>query len=398
MNFFFDIKTNYKHTIIACYLGYINQALANNFAPLLFIFFNKNFNIPLNQLSLLVTINFCVQILVDFLSAKFVDKIGYRICAVGAGVLSALGFFSLAILPFIMPNNFFAICISIVLYAIGGGLEEVLISPILEACPTKNKEASMSLLHSFYCWGSVAVVLISTLAFYLFGIQNWYKIALFWTIIPVITSIYFCFVPIQTLVSEDEKMSFSSLFSSKIFWILIILMICSGASEQAMSQWASAFAESGLKVSKTIGDIAGPCFFSILMGFSRILHSKLANKIDIYKYLTSCCFLCIASYCLAVFSPLPILSLLGCGICGFSVGAMWPASFSLAAKKCSKGGTSLFAFLALAGDIGCAGGPTQVGFISSKFNDNLKIGLISALFFPLLMIIVLTILKKQKNE
>ncbi len=398
MKFFSNIRTNYKHTVFACYLGYINQSIVNNFAPLLFVFFNTNFKIPLEQLSVLVTINFCIQILVDLLSARFVDKIGYRICAVAAHVFSVLGFVCLAFLPYVLANKFLAICISIILYAIGGGLDEVLISPILEACPSENKEAAMSLLHSFYCWGSVAVVLISTLAFHFFGIQNWNKVALFWALVPLFNSIYFCFVPINTLVSEDEKMSFKELFTSKIFWLLIVLMICSGASEQAMSQWASAFAESGLKVSKTVGDIAGPCLFSILMGLSRVFHSKTANRFDIYKYLCVCCVICVASYCIAVFSPLPIFSLLGCGLCGLSVGAMWPASFSVASQKCPKGGTSLFAFLALAGDIGCAGGPTQVGLISSQFSNNLKTGLISAIIFPIIMIIALLILRNSQSK
>ncbi len=392
-----NIRNNYNHTVFACYLGYINQAVVNNFLPLLFVFFNRNFNIPLSELSLLVTINFCIQILVDFTSAKFVDKIGYRKCIVAAHIISLLGFISLAVLPALMTNKFVAICISVVLYAIGGGLDEVLVSPILEACPSENKEAAMSLLHSFYCWGSVAVVLLSTLAFKIFGIENWPFIAVFWGLIPLVASLYFCFVPIASLVEEDEKMSLKELFTSKIFWLLILLMICSGAGEQAMSQWASAFAESGLKISKTAGDIAGPCCFSLLMGFSRILHSKLSSKISIYKYLSLSCLLCIISYCIAVFSPLPVLSLVGCGLCGFSVGAMWPASFSLASEKCHNGGTALFAFLALAGDIGCAGGPTQVGFISSIFGNNLKAGLITAVAFPILMCIALLILKLQKD-
>lgn len=397
MKFFANIRTNYKHTVFACYLGYINQAIVNNFAPLLFVFFNTNFQIPLEQLSLLITINFCVQILVDLLSARFVDKIGYRISAVAAHVFSVLGFVCMAFLPYVLANKFLAICISIILYAIGGGLDEVLISPILEACPSENKEAAMSLLHSFYCWGSVAVILVSTLAFHYFGIENWNKVSLFWALIPLLNSIYFCFVPIKNLVSEDEKMSFKELFTSKIFWLLVILMICSGASEHAMAQWASAFAESGLKVSKTLGDIAGPCFFAILMGLSRIFHSKTANKFDIYKYLCVCCIICAASYCIAVFSPLPVISLLGCGLCGLGVGAMWPASFSIASQKCPKGGTSMFAFLALAGDLGCASGPAQVGLISSQFSNNLKTGLISAIIFPVIMIVALLILRKSQE-
>lgn len=387
---------SYKHTIFACYLAYIVQAIVNNFAPLLFLTFHSSFNIPLGQIGLLVTINFVTQILVDFCSAKFVDKIGYRKSIVGGLLFAFLGFVSLAFLPEILPP-FLGISISVVLYAIGGGMAEVLVSPILEACPGDEKSAAMSLLHSFYCWGSVLVIGLSTLLFKIFGIQNWKWISLGWAIFPLLNAIYFSFVPINKLVSEDEKMSDKDLFKNSIFWQLVILMICSGASEQAMSQWASAFAESGLKVSKTVGDLAGPCFFAILMGSSRVFHSKVGSKIEIRKYLTCSSFLCVISYLLAVFSPWPLLSLFGCGLCGLSVAAMWPGTFSLATKSCPKGGTAMFAFLALAGDIGCSAGPTIAGFVSSYFGDVLKWGILSGIIFPIIMIIVLQFGKKEKR-
>ena len=387
---------SFKHTVIACYIAYITQAIVNIFAPLLFVTFNTSFDIPLSKISLLITINFCIQILVDLASTKLVDKIGYRTSAILAHVFSGVGLILLGNLPYMM-DPFCGIVISVVLYAVGGGLAEVIISPIVEACPGDEKEAAMSLLHSFYCWGCVLVVLVSTIAFKIFGIQNWRYISMFWAIIPLANIVNFAIVPINTLVSDDEKMSFKTLFTTPIFYILIIMMLAAGASELSMSQWVSAFAEAGLKVDKTTGDLLGSCLFAVLMGSSRIIHAKVAGKVDINKYLTACAILCIFSYLIAVFSPLPLLSLAGCALCGLSVGAMWPGTFSIASKACPKGGTALFAFLALAGDLGCSAGPTITGFVSSHFGDDLHKGLLVAIIFPILLIVGIFILRKQKT-
>lgn len=381
-----NIRTNYQHTIYACYIGYITQAIVNNFVPLLFLTFHNTYQLPLSQISLLVTINFCTQLLVDLLSAKYVDRIGYRAAIILANVFAALGLAGLGVFPSIFPNAFSGLCTAAILYAVGGGLIEVLVSPILEACPTEGKSAAMSLLHSFYCWGSVLVVVLSTVLFKIFGIGSWKSVAAFWALIPVFNIFYFSQVPIQTLVEEGQGMSIMELLKTRIFWILALLMVCAGASELAMSQWASAFAESGLHVSKTIGDLAGPCFFATAMGCARVFHARFAEKVDLYQYLGACAVLCIISYLLVSLSPWPVLSLLGCGLCGVSVGAMWPGTFSLASRECPKGGTALFAFLALAGDAGCTSGPTLVGFVSSVFGDDLKKGLFFACIFPVLLI------------
>lgn len=389
-----SIRKNYQHTIYACYIAYITQAIVNNFIPLLFLTFQSTYSIPLKQIGLLVTVNFVTQIITDSLSAKFVDKIGYRTAIVMAHVFAAAGLVGLGFLPDIFPTPFTGLCVAVMIYAVGGGLTEVLVSPIVEACPTEGKAAAMSLLHSFYCWGSVLVVLLSTVLFNVMGVDNWRIISCLWAIIPFLNIFYFSQVPIATLVEEGESMSIKQLMCSKIFWVLALLMVCSGASELAMSQWASAFAESGLKVSKTVGDLAGPCFFAILMGTSRVVHAKLADKIDLYKYLGFCGVLSIISYMIASLSPVAILSLLGCGICGISVGAMWPGTFSLASEKCPKGGTAMFALLALAGDTGCSLGPTMVGYISAAFGDDLKKGLFCAIIFPIVLILGLLVCKK----
>ena len=387
------IRTNYQHTIYACYIGYITQAIINNFGPLLFLTFQKSYGIPLEQVGLLITINFGTQLIVDFLAAKFADRIGHRRLMVFAHAAAVAGLLLMAFLPGLLPVPFVGLVIAVVINAIGGGLTEVLISPIVEACPTEGKAAAMSMLHSFYCWGCVGVVLISTLLFTLFGIENWRFVAMIWALVPLFNIFYFSQVPIETLTEEGEGMTIGQLFRSKLFWILVLVMVAAGASEQAMSQWASAFAESGLKVSKTVGDLAGPCFFSIMMGISRVVHSKLANKINLYVYLGISGAACVASYLIACLSPWPWLSLIGCGLTGFSVGAMWPGAFSLAGEECPKGGTSMFALLALAGDVGCSSGPTLIGFMSGAFGDNLKTGLLFGIIFPVLLVLGLLLVK-----
>lgn len=389
-------KLTYKTTIVSCFVGYIVLAMINNFVPLLFITFQNSYNIPLSQITVLITVNFCVQIFVDFCASKFVDKIGYRTSIVLAHVLSATGFVFLMILPEIM-NPFVGILISVITYASGGGIIEVLISPIMESCPTDNKEKAMSLLHSFYCWGHVGVVLLSTLFFAIFGTENWRILTIIWAIVPIINAIVFLRTPIAPLLSKDEEgMTLKELFKNRVFWLLMLMMLCAGASEQGVSQWASAFAEAGLNVSKTVGDLAGPMAFAILMGIARAIYGKYGDKINLDSYMSVCTGLCILSYLIICFAPWPILSLVGCGICGFSVGIMWPGTFSKASVMLRRGGTAMFAMLALAGDLGCGGGPTLVGFMTGVFNGNMQLGILTAIIFPTILL-VCVLLKRNKK-
>ncbi len=392
------IKNNYNHTVFACYFGYVVQAIVNNFAPLLFLTFKNEFGIPLEKITSLITINFLFQLVVDVIAAKVVDKIGYRKCIVAAQFFSALGIAGMGFLPNLFTDPYYGLLISILLYALGGGLIEVLVSPIVEACPIKSKKAAMSLLHSFYCWGHLFVVLLSTLFFNLFGIENWRILALVWAAIPLINGFYFIKVPIAPLTAEGEQIPIKKLFSSKTFWLFIVIMVCAGASEQGMSQWASTFAEAGLNVSKTVGDLAGPSLFAITMGVSRVIYSKISEKVDLNKYMTACAVLCITSYVIASFSGNAAFSLVGCAMCGFSVGVMWPGAFSLASEKFPKGGTAMFAFLALAGDFGCSFGPTVVGVATNFLNDDIKRGVFAAVIFPVLLIISLLFMKKIKDK
>lgn len=391
-------RLSYKHTLYACFTGYIVQAIINNFIPLLFLTFQSAYGIPLSQITFLVTFNFGFQLFIDLLSAGFIDKIGYRASVILAHVCAAGGLLSLTFLPDIMPTPFMGLMTSVIIYAIGGGLLEVLISPIVEACPTDNKESAMSLLHSFYCWGHVGVVLISTLFFTIFGIENWKIMAVVWAVIPFMNLLLFTRVPIASLLSEGETgLTFKELFRMKLFWLMLLLMICAGACEQAVSQWASAFAEKGLQVSKTIGDLTGPMLFALFMGISRTIYGKYGEKIKLEYFMLYSGFLCLFSYLLISLSSSPIIGLIGCGLCGLSVGILWPGTFSIAASKMRTGGTVMFALLALAGDIGCSLGPTTVGIASGLLGDNLRLGILTAILFPILLLCgLLPLLKKSR--
>ena len=381
------MKNNYKMTMYACFIGYIVQAVVNSFVPLLFVTFQTEYHIPLTQITLLITVNFVIQLVVDLLSAGFVDKIGYRASAIIAHACAGTGIFLLTILPELFSNPFYGILLAVMVYAIGGGLIEVLISPILEACPTDNKESAMSLLHSFYCWGCTGVVLLSTLFFALFGTSHWKILALIWVLLPAANLILFTKVPIYSLHEEGESgMSISELFRVKVFWLLMAMMLCAGASEQAVSQWASTFAEKGLHIQKTVGDLVGPMMFSVLMGLSRLIYGKYGEKLNLDRFMKGSCVLCVASYLCIFLVPVPIVGLISCAICGFSVGIMWPGTFSKASAAIKRGGTVLFAMLALAGDLGCSGGPTLVGFVSSAFSGNLRLGILTAIVFPVLLL------------
>lgn len=389
---------NYRHTIYASYVGYITQAIVNNLAPLLFIIFRDSLGIPLSKITLLVTVNFFIQLGVDYFSSRFVDKIGYRVCIVAAHIFSALGLVLMAVLPSLLPNAFSGLLISVVFYAVGGGLIEVLISPIVEACPTDNKASAMSLLHSFYCWGTVLVISLSTAFLYFAGRSRWQLLAVLWAIVPAVNAVVFTRVPIRSLTEDGEGMRIKSLLKNKMFWLFVVLMVSAGASELAMSQWASALAESGLGVSKAVGDLAGPCMFALLMGIARVVNAKISKKINVVSAMIFSGVLCIVSYLMVSLSSSAVLALAGCGICGFSVGVMWPGSFSMASEYFPKGGTALFAFLALAGDFGCMSGPTIVGEIAGASADSLKTGLLYAVVFPVLLIISCIVLLKSRRR
>ena len=387
---------SYTHTIYASYLGYITQAIVNNFALLLFLTFAQDYSLTLDRITLITTINFAVQLLVDLLATRLVDQIGYRPCVVAAHVFAAAGLCGMAVFTSVLPSAYAGLLLSVVLYAIGGGIIEVLISPIVEACPTEKKEAAMSLLHSFYCWGHVGVVLLSTAFFAVFGVRSWKVLAFLFALVPILNTFYFMKVPLYPIVSEKDQMPLSGLLRQKVFWLLMVIMVCAGASEQAMSQWSSAFAESALNVSKTLGDLAGPCAFAVLMGTARALYGRYSDRIPLQQMMIGSAVLCIGCYLVAVFARSPFMGLVGCAVCGFSVGIFWPGTFSVAALHLPTAGTAMYALMALAGDVGCSAGPTVVGLIADASGDSLKAGLLAAIVFPVVILLGITRLRQKK--
>ena len=391
-------QKNYKKTLAACYLGFVTQAISANFAPLLFLTFKNTYGITLEKIAMIPLVFYLTQLLIDLAATRFADKIGYRTCVVASQVLSSAGLVLTAILPEVLPVPFIGILISVVLYAVGSGLIEVLVSPIVEACPFENKDGMMSLLHSFYCWGAMGVILGSTLFFAVFGVENWRILTFIWALVPLYNTFNFINCPIERLVEDGKSMSIGKLLKTPIFWLMIILMVCSGASEATMAQWASAFAESAIGVSKTVGDLAGPCLFAMFMGIARMLYGKFSKKLDLTKVMLTCGIVCAGCYLLASLSTLPILGLAGCALCGSAVGIMWPGSISISSQKCPRGGTAMFAFLALAGDSGAMVSPAVVGSLSEMAGGNLKTGLLAAAVFPVILVFVLLILKKKVSK
>lgn len=389
------MKNQYNKTITACFTAYIVQAVVNNFTPLLLLFFQSSYHIPLSQITLLVSFNFGIQLLTDLLSVGFIEKAGYRVSMITAHVLSAAGLILLTVLPEVLPEPFIGILAAVMVYAAGGGLLEVLVSPVVEACPSDNKEKAMSMLHSFYCWGHAAVVLISTLFFYVAGIENWKILAVIWAAIPIGNAFVFARVPIAPLIEDGESgLELKELFRIKVFWILLVMMVCAGASEQAVSQWASAFAEKGLGISKAAGDLAGPMAFAVLMGLSRLFYGRYGDRIHLNRFMVYSCFLCILSYLGISLFPVPQLSLAAAAVCGLSVGIMWPGTFSRASAALPRGGTAMFALLALGGDIGCSAGPALAGAVSGALGDNLKKGILAGIVFPVMLLMGIIFLGK----
>ena len=393
-----SMRRNYRRTLIACYLGFITQAITANFAPLLFIKFHTDYGIPLGKIALIPTAFFFTQLLIDLVCAKFVDGIGYRKSVVLSEIASAAGLIGLGFLPELFSDPFIGIILCVIVYAVGSGLIEVVGSPIVEACPFEHKDAVMSLMHSFYCWGCVGVILLSTLFFAAFGIENWRWLAIVWALLPLYNIYNFATCPIERLTEAGKGMTLGQLFKTPVFWIAIVLMVCAGASELSMAQWASAFTEAALGFSKTVGDLIGPCLFAVTMGLSRVIYGKYGPKMNLSRYMIGSGLLCLCCYLLASLSKNPMLSLIGCVCCGFSVGIMWPGTISVISPRLPRGGTALFAMLAMAGDLGGAFGPSLVGTVTQQAGDNLQSGMLMGSVFPLVLIAALILLNRKTEK
>lgn len=410
------MKYTYKHTLYACYLGYITQAIVNNLAPLLFIIFQTQFGISYEMIGRLIVFNFGTQIITDILAVKYVDKIGHRRSAVAAHIFATVGLISMGILPRLLPNPYLGLVISIVINAVGGGLIEVLISPIVESLPGDAKASAMSLLHSFYCWGQMGVVIITTVIIKIFGSGIWFLLPVLWAVVPAVNIFSFIKVPLVPPLPEGDKTPVRHLLSSRFFVLALLLMLCSGASEISMSQWSSLFAEKGLKVPKFMGDLLGPCTFALFMALVRTYYGTKGQNLNLKKALTLSGVLCICCYAVTVFIQVPIISLLGCALCGLTVALMWPGTLSLTAEAFPKGGTAMFGMLAIFGDVGAAVGPWMTGIVSdlsqksakltsigeayymSPDQFGLKFGLLVSMVFPIMFVLCIYLFRNQRTQ
>ena len=394
------MKLNPNHTKAAGFVGYLTQSLIVNYPPLLFLTFIKVYDISFSTITVLIAISFAAQLLTDGFAAKFVHKLNVRLSIVLAHVLAIIGITGYAYMPVIFPP-FVGLVICTILAAIGAGLVEVLISPIIEACPTDGKSAAMSFLHSFYSWGQVAVIIFSTLFFKTVGIEHWQMLSCLWAIIPLVGAIAFTVVPIYKLEgdvdTEETKAIRKTKSYKKLFIVFFVLMFCSGAAEMALNQWASAFAEKGLGVSKEVGDLLGPCAFAVLMGSARIFHGKFSERINLVKFILASSVLCTVSYVIAALAS-PAVALIGCALCGLSCGIMWPGVYSLAAVNMPKISMRTYAILALGGDIGCMLGPTVAGWFAGFFGDNLSPAFLLSCIYPIAMIIILLVFSRGWNS
>ena len=392
------MQKNYRKTLTACYLAFITQAITANFAPLLFLKFHTDYAIPLGRIALIPMAFFLVQLMIDVFCARFVDAIGYRRCVVISEIACGLGLAGLAVIPDLFADPFIGILLCVVLYAVGSGLIEVLASPIVEACPFEHKDAVMSLLHSFYCWGSVGVILLSTLFFAVFGIEHWKILACVWALVPLYNIWNFATCPIERLTEAGKGMTIRELMKTPLFWLAVVLMVCAGASELSMAQWASAYTEAALGFSKTLGDLIGPCLFAVTMGISRVIYGKFGAKLRLSRFMIGSGILCLCCYLLASLSASPVLGLIGCVFCGFSVGIMWPGTISVTSPRLPRGGTALFALLAMAGDLGGALGPSLVGAVTQQAGDNLQSGMLVSSVFPLVLVLALFLLDRKASR
>ena len=387
---------SYKTTKIACFIGFVVQAIINNFLPLLFIIFNTRYNLNYEQLGRLLFVNFFVQLIVDALTPALVKRIGYRGAAIACHGLAAAGLFMLGVLPLVFSNQIYACLVaSIIVYASGSGIIEVCISPMVELLPGDKKGADMAFTHSFYCWGQAFTVLVSTLLIFLIGQQHWHFIPMFWAIIPLLNMINFMRVPVIEQPDDPISKTANTLFKNRDFWIFAVIMICAGASEITMAEWASLFAQKALGVSKTVGDLLGPCAFAVCMGSGRVIFGLLDGKFNPQKALILNNILCVLCYVGVAVCNIPALSLIACALCGFSVSLSWPGTYSMAARHFPTGGTLMFSILALCGDLGCSIGPWLMGIVANS--TTLETGFLVCSVFPAFMVLTAPLLRKENS-
>ena len=389
---------NYKITKYTCYLFYVLQGTLLNLTPLLFVPLMEQYGLSYMKLGALASVNFATQLIVDIVLSKLTDKHRYRISLRLSASAAFIGYMIFAWAPGRLGDPYTWLLIGTVVYSIGAGLMEITISPLIHALPDKAKGKSMAILHSFYAWGVVLTVIVSTSVLAIIGRDKWNFIVTGWLIVPVIGFILSCIMPVPKPESgENERTAGSFRILIKPAFILFLAMIFFGScAEAVMTQWSSAFLERAVGLDKLIGDIAGMSMFALMLGLCRMASAALDKKISLSTYMMLGTIGAVICYIIVSVSNVAAVSLIFCALTGFMVGMLWPGTLVLAADAFPKAGAWLFAYLAVAGDLGGVFGPWITGAIADR--SGLNAGLGAAAIFPVIGLICMIIYKRRTRS
>lgn len=373
------MKKEFRLTLMAARMGFFTQALVNNLAPVFFVLFRVLYGFSYLQVGILAALNFTLQLFADITSPNLISRFGYRKCAMTAQALCAVGLILMPGLCILTGGVYISFIIPVLIYSYGAGMIEVLASPIVEAIPDLPENTKMSMLHSFYSWGQMTCVALTTLALHFIGYERWFLIPVLWSAIPIFGIILFSRARLDMAdMAEKESEKGGRLFC-RSFVLMLIIMTCAGASEIAMSEWSSLFAEEALGVSKVAGDLFGPCMFALFMGMGRMCHAKFGERLNLSRLIKACSLLCVICYVGAALLRPAAASLIFCALTGLSVSLMWPGALSLAAAR-NNGGARMYGLLAAFGDIGCIIGPVVTSSVSEFADGNERIRAIGAAY------------------
>ncbi len=393
------LPSMYKHTIRACYAGTFTMSLVSNLTPLLFVILMDSFGLTFEQVGRLTLVNFMTQIAADLVFSKPVDKWGVRPFVAGGHFLCTIGLVLFALAPMYAPHNTYIwFMVSTVLFSCGGGLLELLLSPIVQAIPGDEKARAMSMLHSFYAWGFILVVVLTTTALGVFGSANWPLIMITWAILPLATGIAFLKVPLAPQVSEEQRTRTGVLLSSAFFVVVVLGIAAGGAAEVSMSQWISAFTERALGLSKQMGDLVGVCMFALFLGIGRASYGKWGGKTDVTTLMLWGAVGSVLCFLGAALIPNPILAMACCAANGLCVSLLWPGSIVTAAARFPLAGASMFAILAAGGDVGAAFGPWAVGAVADVVPSGLRGGLLVGTIYPAIMVVCMLVVRAMNRR
>lgn len=355
---------SYQLTTISCFVGIFCQAVSSNITAILFIPLMTLYGLSYVHLGLLVGINFTTQVLVDIIASRLVDRYGFRVFVLPSDILAVIGLVLFGLTPVLFDNILTGLVFSTIIFSASCGLQEVMLSPIVNAIPHNDKGPAMALMHSFYAWGQVATIIITTLFLFFFGIENWQVIVFLWALVPLVNFFMFLAAPFPGVIHENQRMTMRDLILKPFYLVALLAIMGGAATELVMNQWSSTFSEKVLELPKVTGDILGMCGFAVFLGLGRVLYGRYGSKINMNNVLVGSAAAAVVCYIAVAISPLPAISLAACAVCGLAASLLWPGTLVITAEKYPLAGAWIFAILAAAGDIGAASGPFAAGVIT----------------------------------